>query len=75
MERQTDRAFLAVGMVLDIQLVQYQAEPGDNQRNDEQQPAKPVRPVSVRCESFDHAREVYTPSCVNGNTGAIDSVS
>ena len=67
MERQTDRAFLAVGMVLDIGLVQHQAELADDQRNDEQQPAEPVRPVTVRCKSVDHDPEGYTPSCVNGN--------
>ena len=54
LERQTDSAFLAVGMVLDIRLVQHQAELADEQRNDEQQPAEPVRHIAVSCESVDH---------------------
>jgi hypothetical protein len=65
--RQTDRALLAVGMVLDIHLVQHQAELTNDQRNDEQQPAEAVSPVSVCCKSVDHDPEGYTPSCVNSN--------
>ena len=60
--RQADRALLAVVMVLDIHLVQHQAELADDQRNDEQQPAEAVRPVSVSCESLDHDPEGYTPT-------------
>jgi hypothetical protein len=56
---QTDRALLAVGMVLDIQLVQHQAELADDQHNDEQQPAEPVRHIAVSCELVDHDRRGY----------------
>lgn len=59
LECQTDRALLAVGMVLDIQLVQHQAELADDQHNDEQQPAESVRHIAVSCESVDHDRRGY----------------
>jgi hypothetical protein len=62
MGHQADRALLAVVMVLDIRLVQHQAELADNQRNDEQQPAEAVRLVSVSRESLDHDPEGYTPT-------------
>jgi hypothetical protein len=63
--RQTDRAFLAVGVVLDIQLVQHQTELADNQRNNKPQPAEPV---SVSTESADHNAGGYPKSCGNGNS-------
>jgi hypothetical protein len=65
--RQADRALLAVGMVLDIELVQHQAELADDQCNDEQQPAEPVRHIAANCESVDHNRRGYPESCSNGN--------
>ena len=41
--RQADLAFLGIGMVLDIQLVQHQAELADEEHNDKYKPAEPDR--------------------------------
>ena len=52
--RQADLAFPGIGMVLDIQLVQHQAELADEEHNDKYKPAEPDRQLCGSCESVDH---------------------
>ena len=51
---QTDRAFLAIGMILDIQLVQHQTELADDKRQDKYKSVESVRHVSGNCGWIDH---------------------
>lgn len=65
--RETDRAFLAIGMVLDVHLVLEQAELADEQRDDEQQPEQSVRPAGEPGVSLGHGRGGYTQLRLVGN--------
>ena len=58
--RQADRAYLAVGVVLNVQLVFKQAKLADEQHDNEQQSERPVRQVDGYRVLLVHRREGYT---------------